>query len=114
MIGLSGNAVGTVVLSVSNELALKSASAMLMEEIAEINENVVDAIGELANMVAGQAKARLEEFSLSISLPIVVKGRDYEIQFPANTTPICVLFESDWGPLSLEVGFVSVGEPAEV
>ncbi len=114
MIGLSGNAVGTVVLSVSNELALKTASAMLMEEITEINDNVVDAIGELANMVAGQAKAKLAEFSLSISLPIVVKGRDYEIQFSTNTTPICVLFESDWGPLSLEVGFISVGEPAEV
>jgi len=113
VIGLSGNAKGTVVLSISKDVALKAAAAMLMEEMTEINDEVVDAIGELTNMVAGRAKAELQEYSLSISLPNVVTGRDYEIRFPTKATPLCVLFESDWGPLSLEVGLTPVVQPAE-
>jgi len=110
VIGLSGNAKGTVVLSISKDVALKAASAMLMEEITELTDDVVDAVGELTNMVAGRAKAELEEYSLSVSIPNVVTGRDYEIRFPSNGTPLCVLFESDWGPLSLEVGLTPVDE----
>ena len=104
VIGLSGKAVGTVVLSLSEDVALKAASVMLMIEATEIDDDVVDAIGELANMVAGAAKSELEEYELSVSLPNVITGRGHEIRFPSNVTPICVPFESPWGPLTLEVG----------
>jgi len=114
VIGLSGRAKGTVVLSLSEEVALRAASAMLLTEFAEVNEEVVDAVGELTNMVAGGAKAQLEEFQLRIGLPNVVTGRDHEIHFPLEATPIRILFESDWGPLSVEVGFVAVAEAVEV
>ena len=62
VIGLSGKAVGTVVINLSEEVAIKAASTMLMMEINEINDEVVDAVGELANMVAGAAKTELEEY----------------------------------------------------
>lgn len=104
IIGLSGKAVGTVVINVSEELALAAASAMLMEEMTEVNDDVLDAVGELANVVAGQAKVELEEYELSISLPNVVVGAGHSIRFP-GTKPLCVPFESDLGPLRLEVGF---------
>src|SRR5262245_39122218 len=61
VIGLSGTAVGTVVLSLSREVAMKATSVMLMTDAAELNSDVVDAVGELTNMVAGAAKAELEE-----------------------------------------------------
>lgn len=111
VIGLSGKAVGTVVINLSESVARKSASAMLMMEITEINDDVVDAVGELANMVAGAAKAELEEYELSISLPNVITGSHHDIRFPSNVTPICVPFESDFGPLVLEVGLASIAEP---
>ncbi len=103
-IGLSGRAVGTVVLSLSRGVALRAASHMLLCEATEINDDVTDAVGELANMVAGAAKAELEDLQLSISLPNVITGRDYEIRFPSNVTPICIPFDTGWGPLSLQVG----------
>ena len=78
---------------------------MLQFEATEIDDEVVDAVGELANMVAGAAKAELEEYKLSVSLPNVITGRGHEIRFPSNVTPICVPFETPWGPLALEVGF---------
>jgi chemotaxis protein CheX len=83
---------------------------MLMMEATEINNDVLDAVGELTNMVAGAAKAELEEFQLQVSLPNVVTGDAHEIHFPSNVTPLSISFETDWGPLALEVGLAPVPE----
>jgi len=112
VIGLTGKAVGTVVINLSKDTAIKAASAMLMTEIEELNDDVTDAVGELANMVAGQAKADLAEFDMSVSLPNVITGEGHEICFPSNTQPITVPFESDFGPLQLVVGLEVISEPA--
>lgn len=114
VIGMSGRAVGTVVLSLSKKVALHAASTMLLAEATELNADVIDAVGELANMVAGAAKAQLEEYQLSISLPSVITGEHHEVHFPSNVTPICVPFETDWGPLVLQVGLTMVAEPCAV
>lgn len=104
VIGLSGNAVGTVVLSLSGPVAMAAASTMLMTEINEINADVVDAVGELTNMVAGAAKAKLEQYNMSIGLPTVVTGAGHEVRFASNITPITIPFQTQWGPLTLDVG----------
>ncbi len=106
VIGLSGKAVGTVVLSLSRSVALKAASTMLLYEAETIDADVVDAVGELTNMVAGSAKAQLEEYELMVSLPNVITGKDHEVRFPSNVTPLSVPFDTPWGPLVLEVGLV--------
>jgi len=112
VIGLSGNAVGTVVLSMSEQVAMKAASTLLLTEYAEITADVLDAVGELTNMVAGRAKSQLEELQLSVSLPNIITGQDHDVRFPSNVTPICVPFETPWGPLTLEVGLAPVAVPA--
>jgi chemotaxis protein CheX len=110
IIGLSGKAVGTVVVSFSKEVAMHAASHMLMCECTDLSADVVDAVGELTNMVAGAAKAELAEYELMVSLPNVITGRDHEVRFPSDVTPICVPFETKWGPVALEVGFSPVRE----
>jgi chemotaxis protein CheX len=112
VIGLSGSAVGTVVINLSLEVALKAASAMLMTEKTSLDDDVLDAVGELANMVAGQAKAELEEYKLSVSLPNVITGEDHEIRFPSDIQSISVPFDTDFGPMKMEVGLESVRVPA--
>jgi chemotaxis protein CheX len=114
VIGLSGRAVGTAVLSMSESAALAAASHMLMCEITEISDDVVDAVGELVNMIAGAAKAKLEEYELMISLPNVITGDNHEIHFPSDVRPVSIPFETDWGPITLAVGLVEVSQPAEV
>jgi chemotaxis protein CheX len=111
VIGLSGKAVGTVVINLSESVALKAASVMLLSEMTEVNEDVLDAVGEIANMVAGAAKSELEQYELSVSLPNVVVGDPHAIHFPSNATPICVPYDTDWGPLNLEVGLEAIAEP---
>ena len=112
VIGLSGKAVGTVVINLSKEVALKSASTMLMTEMTELDDDVLDAVGELANMVAGQAKAELEEYELSVSLPNVITGDGHDIRFPSDAKPLAVAFNTDFGPLELVVGLEAAREPA--
>jgi chemotaxis protein CheX len=114
LIGLSGKAHGMVVINLSTEVALKAASALLMEEMTEINDDVIDAVGELANIVAGQAKTDLEQYDLSVSLPNVIIGEGHEIRFPSATPPLVVPFKTDFGPLRLEVGFEPAPEYATV
>lgn len=114
LIGLSGRASGMVVINLSTEVALKAASAMLMEPIDEVNNDVIDAVGELANVIAGQAKTELEQYELSVGLPNVIVGENHEVRFPSSTPPLAVPFKTDFGPLRLEVGFEAVEELAEV
>ncbi|HEV2971595.1 MAG TPA: chemotaxis protein CheX [Pirellulales bacterium] len=110
IIGLSGKAAGTVVLSLNRQAALSAAEAMLGERPLEINAEVRDAVGELANMVAGGAKAQLEQFNMSLTIPTVITGK-FSVQFPSKIPPICVPFESEWGSLTLEVGLVESEAP---
>ena len=104
VIGLSGKAQGTVVVGLGREAALRATEAMLQERPPEINGDVVDAIGELANIIAGGAKAQLEHLDLNVSLPSVITGKGHCIQFPSKITPICIPFDSDWGFITVEVG----------
>ncbi|MGL4513295.1 MAG: chemotaxis protein CheX [Lacipirellulaceae bacterium] len=105
LIGLSGKASGMVVINLSTEVALKAASALLMEEKTVVDDEVLDAVGELANVIAGQAKTELQQYDLSVSLPNVVTGEGHEVRFPSSTPPLVVPFRTDFGPLRLEVGF---------
>ena len=114
VIGLSGKAVGAAVLSMSEQSALAAASHMLMCEITEISDDVVDAVGELVNMMAGAAKAELAEYELMISLPNVITGNAHEIHFPSDVRPVSIPFDTDWGPITLTVGLTEVPQPAGV
>ncbi|QDU25710.1 CheY-P phosphatase CheX [Anatilimnocola aggregata] len=112
VIGLSGHAQGTVVLSLEKQVALQAAATLLLCETTELNDDVVDAVGELTNMVAGSAKAKLEEYQLSISLPSVILGAGHLVRFPSDVTPICVPFTCPWGALKIEVGLTDMRSSA--
>ena len=106
IIGISGKGVGTVVLSVQRSVAIKAAETMLMMEgITEVNNDVLDTVGELTNMVCGDAKAKLAQFQLSISLPNVLCGEDCWLHFPQHSHPISIPFKCPWGLIALQIGF---------
>jgi CheY-specific phosphatase CheX len=55
----------------SEEIA-RTAIARLTGETVEGIEGICDGVGEFANMIAGNAKATLQEFHVSLSMPKVV------------------------------------------
>ena len=103
IIGLSGRAHGTVVLSLNRDAAILAAAAMLQERPSEVNAEVKDAVGELVNIIAGGAKAQLFALKMSVTIPTVVTGK-FCIDFPSATPAIVIPFSSIWGPLTIEVG----------
>ena len=106
IIGVSGKGVGTVVLSMQQSVALKAAEVMLMVDgLEKVNDDVLDAVGELTNMICGEAKAKLAQFQLSISLPNILCGEDCWLHFPQNSHPISIPFKCQWGLLALQIGF---------
>jgi len=110
IIGLTGKAKGTVVLSLERETAICVAERLLGERPPGINRDVTDAIGELTNMISGNAKAQLEQLALSVSLPTVITGKSHCIDFPRKTNPVVIPCRCEWGDLDLLVGLVDLSE----
>lgn len=106
LIGLSGKATGDIVISFAEELALLATEGLIGEKPTEINEDVIDTIGELTNMIAGNAKASMEELELKLALPTVIVGKNHAIRFPSKVQPIGIEFESDWGKFDIEIGLL--------
>ena len=107
LIGLTGKCQGMVVVSLGRETAIKAAGIMLGERPDGLNAQVVDTVGELANMIAGAAESQLAQYQLSIGLPSVICGKNHSINFPSNSTPILLPFDSPIGPICIEVGLAN-------
>ena len=109
LIGLSGPARGTVAITFAVNTALGIASHLLGTEVRTVDETVSDAVGELVNIVAGGAKALLNEATggepIRLSLPTVIRGSSYSVDYPSQSKWLDVPFTSDIGPFSLRVTF---------
>lgn len=110
LIGLSGDAQGLVAITFSNETAIKIASQFLGENLKTLNEDTLDAVGELINIIAGNAKANLEGLKLSISLPSVMLGENFSLSMPRNVPVVTVSFAiPEMGDLILTVSLKKNG-----
>ena len=94
VIGLTGEARGAVVISMKKDLAVKLTGILTGSEHTSIDDDVVDAIGEIVNIIAGNVKKNLEEaFRLVISIPTIVQGREHSVKWPSNQARIiCIPF----------------------
>jgi len=106
IIGLTGETSGSIIISMPESLACKVASNMLMEEISKLNKSVEDAIGEIGNIVVGDARRALiqEGHSLSISIPTVVIGAGHKISRTGGIPCIAIPFTTQFGEFEVNVG----------
>ncbi|MDR3335154.1 MAG: chemotaxis protein CheX [Treponema sp.] len=115
VIGLTGQARGAVVLSMHRTLAIRLTSQLTGTSHTELDGDTMDAIGEIVNIIAGNAKQKLEDsFRLIISLPTIVMGSEHIIKWPTNRTRIlCIpfgIFEDEVFHLSVALEVVRDGE----
>jgi chemotaxis protein CheX len=74
IVHVSGTWTGSVVVSCSDDLAVRTAASMLEAEPSGLTgEDISDALGEVANMIGGGVKAMMPEPSM-LSLPVVAFG----------------------------------------
>ena len=108
LVGISGDHSGVVALRFPPQTALKLAERFLGAEVTELNDEVIDAIAELTNMVAGSAKAKFnQDPPLELTLPTVVEGAEYRLKYPTQSVWLEVPYISEAGPFSMEVTFSS-------
>ncbi len=105
IIGLAGDIVGAVVLSFTRETAIAMSSRFSGQTYLALTKEVIDAVGELVNIIAGNAKKDLGDFRIEISLPGVITGAKYKINWPQGVPIITIPFESDAGAFTVNVSF---------
>lgn len=112
LIGLSGRARGMVALAFPVNTALHMVNRLLSTEIKVLDDTVSDAIAEMVNIVAGGAKARLSGDGppMDLSLPTVVRGNNFNVDYPSGSVWLEVPFTSELGPFSLRVTFEMIKE----
>lgn len=103
IIGMSGDVIGAVVLTFPTATAEAAVGAFVGSPMQVTDDDFGDAIGELANMVAGGAKAKLENRNVSISCPSVVTGESLNIQLPTDTIRITIPSTSALGDFAVVV-----------
>lgn len=97
IVGLAGTTKGMLAIHMSNDAALAVTTAFLGMEVSEIDEDVRDAIGELANMLAGSLKSVLDPGGgdIKLSMPSAVYGEEYSIDCLAQAQAATVPFSFD-------------------
>jgi len=80
LIGLTGPWAGTGSITCTGEFACSLASRFLSTEYEQVNEEVLDAVGEITNMIIGNVKTALEDRvgPMDLSTPAVIFGQIFQ------------------------------------
>ncbi len=105
IIGLAGTRKGLLAIHLPKKSALAVTTAFLGMDVDEINEDVRDAIGELANMIGGSIKSALDPkgSNIQLSMPSSVFGEEYTIDCLADAEEITVPFSFDGNSFLVEL-----------
>jgi chemotaxis protein CheX len=89
--------IGTGGMQCSSKVACKLASQFLMSDYQSVDDEVLDAFGELTNMIIGNLKTSLEDElgQMGLSIPTVVFGKNFSTRSPGSDEWTVIPFS--WG-----------------
>lgn len=95
LIGFAGRWSGTGTLACNSAIACKIADALFMSEHTVVEDEVLDAVAEMANMILGNVKTELEDLfgTMYLSVPTVVYGRNFTTRSLGKKEWIVVPFD---------------------
>ncbi len=95
VIGFTGDRRGTMAFSTSTSGAVAIYAKLMNEQFKEITPEVIDAMGELTNIISGQARLELEKESLHLiaHVPMVFVGKNIEISYITRGAITCIPFQ---------------------
>ena len=112
IIAMSGDVEGTICLSFPTATAERLVCLFTGMELPCDHEDFADAIGELVNMVSGNAKAQFEGKHVTISCPSVVIGAEHQVYGRKDVICIQIPCETDAGGFTVEVAIRNPGAKA--
>lgn len=107
IVGLTGNKRGSIALSFSRKCAIAILKNMLGDDIEDVVKDTMDTVGELTNMISGQARAQLSQTGLNLtaSTPTIIVGNNHRIEHMTTCTIIVIPFTTSNGDFSVEFSF---------
>ncbi len=108
MIGLGGGIRGMLAIHCPADVARGITSGLLGMEIQELDEDVKDAVGEVANMVAGNLKVSYAKNGIDIELaiPTSIVGDSFAVSGMADANRVIAVMKAPEGPLWIELLFI--------
>jgi chemotaxis protein CheX len=105
MVGLAGTHKGMLAVHFPNALALAITTSFLGMEVEEMNEDVQDAIGEIANMLGGNVKTILSDKGkdIQLSLPSTISGEEYRLMPQDEVDMVVIPFTAPAGTFHVEL-----------
>jgi chemotaxis protein CheX len=105
IIGITGDATGSLALSFTESCICEIVNTMLGENHASINSEIIDAVGELTNMISGSARNLMEKQGIKAfaAIPTVVHGKNHTINAIYNVPSIIIPFSTLSGPFFVDV-----------
>lgn len=108
MIGLAGDLKGILAVKCPADVAMAITGAMLGMEVSELAEDVKDAIGEIANMIAGGLKESLAgcDKKIELAIPTTAIGKSIRTSGLSTASLVQVPFRVPQGSFSVELRYV--------
>ena len=105
VIGLAGTHKGVLAIHFPHPVAMAITGSFLGMDVEEINEDVEDAVGELANMLGGNIKSILSDNGrdIDLSLPSVISGESYDFQPTRDVDRVVIPLQCDAGQFTVEL-----------
>ncbi|MDR2076836.1 MAG: chemotaxis protein CheX [Desulfovibrio sp.] len=112
IVGVTGDRTGSIAVSFTKPCAVALVKGMLGEDIQDALQDIQDAVGEMTNMVSGQARAGLRELGLTLSgsTPTIIIGDGHTIRHVSRSPVIAIPFTTPDGGFTVEFCFE---EPAD-
>ncbi|MFW6148079.1 MAG: chemotaxis protein CheX [Thermodesulfobacteriota bacterium] len=106
IIGLSGEAEGTVVITFYSDLARTIIANMMQVNRSGVNAELIhDGVGELVNMISGTSKKEFvgKPYHFELSLPTVIVGPGHQIGHPDDGSIAVLIFDVGGSSFALQV-----------
>ena len=107
VVGLTGDKHGSISISFSKACAVAIVKNMLGDDIQDIMQDAKDAVGEITNMISGQARAGLAQMGLAMqaSTPTVIFGDNHTISHVSSGPVVAIPFSTAHGDITVEFCF---------
>ena len=109
VIGITGDLRGTVLYQMNKQVALTVASKMIGEPVETLDEMALSALGEMANMMSGNATTMVAQagYVCDISPPaMLVPTEGIELRLHGTGSHLVVNFTCSLGDFSVRIGLV--------
>lgn len=105
IIGLAGTHKGVLAIHLPYRVAMAITSSFLGMDVEEINSDVEDAVGELANMLGGNVKSILSEKGrdINLSMPTTISGKEYDFQPTKDAESLVIPCTCEAGEFIIEL-----------